>query len=435
MDGTRLLFFLLVCVFSFPRCVLAGAGRGDEQSTITALKQEQLYLHPQPAAITPPYLLLPMFQHLSAPAVAKELFSPAAGSRVLPSALSNILVPQGLEPYIRVTPVSNDHGVEVWCGYSKITVRIDQALLNFRSFADHFRLGTCPVSRAERGVLYFQYELSECASVLSVMNGKLLYANKVLYRPESQGAVLRAVPLTLPVQCVYDRFHYSYKIGFLPESGPRWFRKTMVRKQVFSLSVCNDQWQELGLNGSYVLGEPAYFEVSAEKLPKDKRVYVEACHVTQIEESNSIQRYDVISNFGETSLLQMAVVSSNPWSLSHNVSMETSEELNAMLGSVQLHHLHHPGQEESQESGDEQDESQEQESGDEQEESCAKELEEEVVMGVLEHEKDNDLMSDEGLEEGRKKNEENGADEGQKNVIDTAVKFWQKNFAGEELRN
>lgn len=42
-------------------------------------------------------------------------------------------------------------------------------------------------------------------SLHQVIKGQLLYANEVIYRPESQGAFIRAVPLTLPIQCVYDR--------------------------------------------------------------------------------------------------------------------------------------------------------------------------------------------------------------------------------------
>ncbi|XP_034154020.2 zona pellucida glycoprotein 3d tandem duplicate 1 [Pangasianodon hypophthalmus] len=311
MGGARLLFSLHVCVFGLLGCVVDVAGRGDDQrySTITSQEQE-LYtelrpeirdsdvIHPPPPPPPPPYLLLPMFRHHSAPAVSKELFSPVARRRVLPRVLSNILIPQVRQPHIRVTPVNNNHGVEVWCGYSKVSVRINQALLSFRSSAAHFRLGTCPASRADGSVLYFQYELNECGSVLSVINGQLLYANELLYRPASQGAVIRAVPLVLPIQCVYDRFHYSYKIGYLPELRPQSFQKTLVRKHVFSLSVRNDKWEELRVNKSYVLGEPMYFEVNTGIISKDKSVYVEACHVTASEDSNSTQRYDVISNFG-----------------------------------------------------------------------------------------------------------------------------------------
>lgn len=163
---------LLWCV------VVVVAGRGDDQKYITSPEQE-LYselrpeirdteFNPHPLPHPPSYLLLPMFLHQASPAVSKQFFTPAAGSSELPSVLSSILIPPGHQPYIRVTPVNNNHGVEVWCGYSKIIVRINQDLLNFRSSVAHFRLGTCPASRADGSVLYFEYELNACGSLLSV---------------------------------------------------------------------------------------------------------------------------------------------------------------------------------------------------------------------------------------------------------------------------
>ncbi|XP_060717141.1 zona pellucida sperm-binding protein 3-like [Tachysurus vachellii] len=500
MDVERLLFSLSVCVFSF---LVLVTGRGDDQrsSSITA----------------PHLLLLPMFHHHPTPAVSKELLSPVTGSSLLPRPLSDILIPQRHESPTRVSPVSNNHGVEVWCGYSRITVTINQDRLNFRSSAAHFRLGTCPASRVDGSVVYFHYDLNECGSLLSVVKGKLLYANEVLYRPERHVAVLRAMPLKLAVQCVYDRFHYSYKIGYFPEFRPQSYRKTMVKKQLFSVSVRDANWQELGVNESFILGEPMYFEVATETISKDKSVYVEACHVTASKDSNSTQRYDVISNFGcmvdskrtgsrsryvsrqmnvlrfsldafsfaeaaserfylhctvlvgnvtasataksctysesehrwaelngHTSVctccdsecrlsgfnlwssVQQMVVSSKPWSLIHDkVFPEASEELNTVSGSILLHHLHqhgegegegeseheevleHEGEEEvSEYEGEEESEHEGvseyegEESEQEEEELCVGEgLEEEVVMGIGESVGDDEMMSDEGIEE------------------------------------
>lgn len=182
MGGAWLLFSLPGCVFSLLGCVVVVTGRGDEQrySTITSQLYNELrpeirdtdFLHPHlpphSATLAPPYLLLPVFRHQPTPLVSKELFSPVAGSRALPSILSSILIPQGGQPSIRVTSVNNNHGVEVWCGYSKLAVRIHLDLLRFRSSAAYFRLGTCPASRAEGSVLYFEYDLKECGSLISV---------------------------------------------------------------------------------------------------------------------------------------------------------------------------------------------------------------------------------------------------------------------------
>lgn len=186
MGGARLHFSPPGWVLGVLGWLLVRLGGGDDEgySTIASPEQELYYqprpeiwdrdfIHhphspPQTAITPPPYLLLPVFRYHSAPAVSKDLFNPRATRRKFPSVLSSILIPQGRQPGIRVTPVSNDHGVEVWCGYSKISVRIHLTQLSFRGSAAHFRLGTCPASRAIGSVLDFHYDLKQCGSAVSV---------------------------------------------------------------------------------------------------------------------------------------------------------------------------------------------------------------------------------------------------------------------------
>lgn len=84
----------------------------------------------------------------------------------------------------------------------------------------------------------------------------------------------------------------------------RWGGSSRSRGLAFQLAVIElvcvltGKWEELEVNKSHVLGEPIYFEIGAEIILKDKRVYIKACHVTPSEDSSSTQRYDVISNFG-----------------------------------------------------------------------------------------------------------------------------------------
>lgn len=64
------------------------------------------------------------------------------------------------------------------------------------------------------------------------------------------------------------------------------------------LCVLTDKWEELGVNKGYDLGELMYFEADVKIIPMNNSIYVDACYVTASEDSNSTQRYDVISNFG-----------------------------------------------------------------------------------------------------------------------------------------
>lgn len=115
-----------------------------------------------------PYHVLPMFEHVPVPLVDMELFRPVSGRRRLPNILNSLLIPQVNPQRIQVSPVRNTHGVEVWCGYSKVSVRVNKMLLGFRSSPSCFYLGTCSVSRSDNDFIYFHYDLNECGSSLTV---------------------------------------------------------------------------------------------------------------------------------------------------------------------------------------------------------------------------------------------------------------------------
>ncbi|XP_073702555.1 zona pellucida glycoprotein 3d tandem duplicate 1 [Garra rufa] len=246
-----------------------------------------------------PYHVFPMFQHVPVPFADMELFRPVSGRRRLPNRLTSLLVPQMNPQRVQASPVRNARGVEVWCGYSKISVRMNKNLLGFRYSPSSFRLGTCPVSRFDENFLYFHYDLNDCDSTLTMIKGQIMYSNTVHYTPaEPQGTVIRAVPLTLNIQCLYNRFHYSYKMGFVPVARERMFHKTFERRAKFTLSVCNEHWERLEGNGSFVLGEPMYFEVSAAYISEDERTFVDSCYVTASRDSKAIPQHNVIRNYG-----------------------------------------------------------------------------------------------------------------------------------------
>ncbi|XP_056122183.1 zona pellucida glycoprotein 3d tandem duplicate 1 [Rhinichthys klamathensis goyatoka] len=286
---------------------------GNPYSNVVSTEQKVLAMQPMSGAVRPwtensefmknppvmrPYHVFPMFQHVPVPLVDMDLFRPVSGRRHLPNLLTSLLIPQVNPQFAQVSPVRNARGVEVWCGYSKISVRMNENLLGFRSSPSLFHLGTCPVSRSDRNFLYFHYDLNDCDSSLTMMNGQIMYSNTVRYTPEPQGTVIRAVPLTLNIQCLYNRFHYSYKIGFLPVPREHMFHKIFERRAKFSISVCNERWERLEENVSFVLGEPMYFEVSAAHMSKDERIFVDSCYATASKDPKSIPQHNVICNYG-----------------------------------------------------------------------------------------------------------------------------------------
>ncbi|XP_043116204.1 zona pellucida glycoprotein 3d tandem duplicate 1 [Puntigrus tetrazona] len=250
-------------------------------------------------AVMRPYHVFPMFRHVPSPLAGMELFRPVPGKRPLPSLLTSLLIPQTKPQHILASPVRNARGVEVWCGYSKVSVRVNKSLLGFRSSPPSFRLGTCPVSRSDEIFLYFHYDLSDCDSSLTMMKGQIIYSNMLHYTPaEPPGTVIRAVPLTLNIQCLYNRFHYSYKMGFLPVVREHVLHKIFERRAKFSLDVCNERWERLEGNGSFVLGEPMYFEASAAYLSENERIFVDSCYVTASTDPKSVPQHHVIYNYG-----------------------------------------------------------------------------------------------------------------------------------------
>ncbi|XP_045557365.1 uncharacterized protein isoform X2 [Salmo salar] len=101
------------------------------------------------------------------------------------------------------------------------------------------------------------------------MNGQLVYSNSLRFSPEPQGPVIRAIPLNLPIQCIYNRFHYSYKVGYVPEVHDRNLLKSINGKHIFRLTACNDE-----------------------------SVFVDSCFVTTSKDPNATPRLEVIHNFG-----------------------------------------------------------------------------------------------------------------------------------------
>ncbi|KAJ8289728.1 hypothetical protein GJAV_G00004590 [Gymnothorax javanicus] len=250
------------------------------------------------AAPLPPYRL-PMFRQVKAPLVDMELFRPTAGQRPLPSAVKHLLLPQ-FGKWDPTTPVTNPRGIEVWCGNGTLSVRVNRRILGFWCQPSMLFLGNCEVYRFTRDYIYFHNYLDDCGITQNIVDGQLVYTGVLRYVPEPQipGAVIRAVPLSLSIHCSYNRFHYTYKVGYIPNVKKGSFYKSINSERIFSLVACNERWERLGSTESFVLGGHMNFEASAPIVSRTERVSVTACHVTASKDPHSMPQMNVIENYG-----------------------------------------------------------------------------------------------------------------------------------------
>ncbi|CAL8355375.1 unnamed protein product [Arctogadus glacialis] len=247
------------------------------------------------------YLHLPDMLHSRNPLLPTEYFSPTrgTGSEPLPSRVRDLLLPvtpTPASPTLALEPGS----INTRCDGDKMTVQVHKSVLGWGGSASHLSLGTCRPARSTGQFIYFEIRFNQCRTVRMVINNGLVYSNTLRYDPPPPpGPIRRVVPFTLPVSCQYDRYHYSYKIGYIPKIETQGVLKPITSREDFTLTPLNARWKRLSpWERHHVLGKPMFFEVSSRSLAPGRRLYVESCFATQGPSTTSTPRLSIVNNFG-----------------------------------------------------------------------------------------------------------------------------------------
>ncbi|XP_076592871.1 zona pellucida sperm-binding protein 3d.2 [Chaetodon auriga] len=248
--------------------------------------------------LPPPYLHLPVFVDSRLPLVEKGHFSPARGTgqEALPEPVRDILLP--VRPTTSPPSVSGV-SVKTSCKLKKMLVQVRRDIVASSEPHSQIKLGTCQASKSTTDYIYFEYDLSMCGTKRTIRNNQVAYSNILQYDPPRvQGPIRRAVPFTLPVACYYNRYQYSYKIGYTPKMRMRKIFKPMKNRAKFILTPRNAQWERLSPSDQYELGKPMYFEAEAPSVSQDERLYIHSCYATPEKSHTSTPQFPVVKNFG-----------------------------------------------------------------------------------------------------------------------------------------
>ncbi|XP_010764081.1 zona pellucida sperm-binding protein 3d.2 isoform X2 [Notothenia coriiceps] len=244
------------------------------------------------------YLYLPVFVDSRFPLVEKEHFTPSRGTgqEPLSEPVRDVLFPARTNT--DAPGVSGD-SVRISCKSNKMLVQVQRSILGTGEPYSRLKLGSCQISKTTENYFYFKYDLGMCGTKRTIINNQITYSNKLQYKsPQLQGPIRRAVSFILPVSCFYNRYQYSYKIGYRPKIQPRDIFKPMKNRVKLLLTPRNAQWERLSPSDQYELGQPMYFEAEAPSLPEDQRLYVHLCYATPERSHNSTPQFPVVANYG-----------------------------------------------------------------------------------------------------------------------------------------
>ncbi|XP_056617628.1 zona pellucida sperm-binding protein 3d.2 isoform X2 [Triplophysa dalaica] len=248
-----------------------------------------------------PYLQLPIFQHSRVPLLDKEQFSPAHGSgrEELPEGTKKVLIPPAGDTQQAPHRSGRSHGINVACYLKKMVVQVNKQILGPEGLEGKLKLGTCDISKTTRKYHLFIYDMDQCGSKRKLIKNRVAYSNVLHYFPEiSQGPIRRAMPFSNEIECHFNRYHYSYKIGFTPQVEYQGYFRPLKTTDSVVLTPRDAMWKRLSPTDAYTIGDSMYFQADGPTLAEEERLFVDSCYVTSDISHLSMPRYTVIENHG-----------------------------------------------------------------------------------------------------------------------------------------
>ncbi|XP_072314333.1 zona pellucida sperm-binding protein 3-like [Eucyclogobius newberryi] len=207
---------------------------------------------------------------------------------------------------LQLLPLSDEAHVQsdvsVTCASSDLVVRVKREFYGLGADASELRLGsTCQSNGVIRpdGDLLFTYPLTQCDGALELLPGHLVYKFVLRFVPSPGHFPSKAHPLTVNIECRYQRNHYMHKLAIRPTWETRIVHKRLRTGQTnFQIQLMDDTWKTPVKSRVFKLGETVKFQVSAPHLPPGRKLYINSCYVTPVTHSKSNVKYTIIDNYG-----------------------------------------------------------------------------------------------------------------------------------------
>ncbi|XP_065151452.2 zona pellucida sperm-binding protein 3 [Paramisgurnus dabryanus] len=267
-----------------------------ESSMVSPDNYDPSYRAGETATEEPSLLRLPEYVRIQASDLRKDYFSPEMGSMEVPPEVQTILLPSGM-PAWRPSYTTAGKKVEVLCHLDRIYVRVQKSVFADINAWKNLKLGTCSVNKATASHYYFRQNLKDCKMRRREDDDSITYTNVLQYRPPITGLIVRDWPFTLPIRCLYPKFHFAYQVGFLPKISAGTMYIGLKNRLDASLTAMDASWNVLPDGMSFVLGQPICFEAKGPSVAGN-RLYFNRCFVTPSPEPTSADRYVVVENAG-----------------------------------------------------------------------------------------------------------------------------------------